>query len=167
MGSRRALALSLRWVIFALMLAKSGSVAFPRIKEQHYFSAKGGAPMAFSISSPSFQNGKDIPKQFTCDGDDVSPALSWTDPPQGVKSFALILTIPMHRGERGLTGCCSTCHPRLLRLRKACRKLANYRTVDAKVLMIFPKSATEARARLPANLIVTFSSCMRLTTNSI
>ena len=94
MGSRRALALSLRWLIFALMLAKLGSAAFPRIKEQHYFSAKGGAPMAFSISSPSFQNGKDIPKKFTCDGDDVSPALSWTDPPQGVKSFALIADDP-------------------------------------------------------------------------
>ena len=50
--------------------------------------------MAFSISSPSFQNGKDIPKKFTCDGDDVSPALSWTDPPQGVKSFALIADDP-------------------------------------------------------------------------
>ena len=94
MGSRRALALSLRWLIFALMMAKLGSVAFPRIKEQHYFSAKGGATMAFSISSPSFQNGKDIPKKFTCDGDDVSPALSWTDPPQGVKSFALIADDP-------------------------------------------------------------------------
>jgi Raf kinase inhibitor-like YbhB/YbcL family protein len=76
------------------MMAKLGSVAFPRIKEQHYFSAKGGATMAFSISSPSFQNGKDIPKKFTCDGDDVSPALSWTDPPQGVKSFALIADDP-------------------------------------------------------------------------
>ena len=94
MGSRRALALSLRWAILALMMAKLGSVALPRIKVQDYFSAKGGAPMAFSISSPSFQNGKDIPKKFTCDGDDVSPALSWTDPPQGVKSFALIADDP-------------------------------------------------------------------------
>ena len=50
--------------------------------------------MTFSISSPSFQNGKDIPKKFTCDGDDVSPALSWTDPPSGSKSFALIADDP-------------------------------------------------------------------------
>jgi len=50
--------------------------------------------MSFSISSPSFQNGKDIPKKFTCDGDDVSPALSWTDPPPGSKSFALIADDP-------------------------------------------------------------------------
>jgi len=50
--------------------------------------------MAFSVSSPSFQNGKDIPKKFTCDGEDISPALSWTDPPQGSKSFALIADDP-------------------------------------------------------------------------
>ena len=50
--------------------------------------------MAFSISSPSFQNGKDIPKKFTCDAEDVSPALSWSDPPQGSKSFALIADDP-------------------------------------------------------------------------
>ena len=50
--------------------------------------------MAFSISSPSCQNGKDIPKTFTCDGEDVSPALSWTDPPSGSKSFALIADDP-------------------------------------------------------------------------
>ena len=50
--------------------------------------------MSFSISSPSFQNGKDIPKKFTCDGEDVSPALSWTDPPPGSKSFALIADDP-------------------------------------------------------------------------
>ena len=50
--------------------------------------------MAFSISSPDFQNGKDIPKKFTCDGDDVSPALSWADAPPGSKSFALIADDP-------------------------------------------------------------------------
>jgi Raf kinase inhibitor-like YbhB/YbcL family protein len=50
--------------------------------------------MSFSISSASFQNGKDIPKKFTCDGEDVSPALSWTDAPSGSNSFALIADDP-------------------------------------------------------------------------
>ena len=50
--------------------------------------------MAFGISSPSFQNEKDIPRKFTCDGEDVSPALSWTDPPPGSNSFALIADDP-------------------------------------------------------------------------
>jgi Raf kinase inhibitor-like YbhB/YbcL family protein len=50
--------------------------------------------MAFSISSPSFQNGREIPKKFTCDGEDVSPSLTWTDSPPDSKSFALIADDP-------------------------------------------------------------------------
>jgi len=50
--------------------------------------------MAFAISSPSFQNGGNIPKKFTCDGADVSPQLQWTSPPAGAQSFALIADDP-------------------------------------------------------------------------
>ncbi len=50
--------------------------------------------MAFAISSTSFSNGGDIPKKFTCDGADVSPELSWTEPPPGTQSFALIADDP-------------------------------------------------------------------------
>jgi Raf kinase inhibitor-like YbhB/YbcL family protein len=53
-------------------------------------SEPGGTAMTFAISSSSFQNGGEIPKKFTCDGADVSPALSWANPPSGTKSFALI-----------------------------------------------------------------------------
>jgi Raf kinase inhibitor-like YbhB/YbcL family protein len=49
--------------------------------------------MAFTISSPSFQNGG-LPTRFTCDGADVSPELHWTGPPGGTKSFALITDDP-------------------------------------------------------------------------
>ena len=48
------------------------------------------APMSLTISSPSFTNGGDIAKKFTCDGADVSPQLTWTDPPAGTKAFALL-----------------------------------------------------------------------------
>jgi len=90
----QTLALSLRWATLTLMMAVLVSKALPCILKPSFFSAKGAATMAFSISSPSFQNGKDIPKKFTCDAEDVSPALSWTDPPQGSKSFALIADDP-------------------------------------------------------------------------
>jgi len=55
---------------------------------------QGARTMAFAISSTSFQNGGEIPRQFTCDAADVSPQLSWTDPPAGTKSFALIADDP-------------------------------------------------------------------------
>lgn len=50
--------------------------------------------MSFTISSPSFTNGGDIARKFTCDGADVSPQLSWTDPPAGTKTFALLSDDP-------------------------------------------------------------------------
>ena len=46
------------------------------------------------IKSEAFQNGADIPRKHTCDGGDVSPALSWTDPPAGTRAFALIVDDP-------------------------------------------------------------------------
>lgn len=49
---------------------------------------------AFSISSPSFPNGGEIPKKFSCSGDDVSPQLIWTEPPAGTATFALLLDDP-------------------------------------------------------------------------
>jgi len=56
--------------------------------------AQGARTMAFAISSTSFPNGGDIPKKFTCDGADVSPELSWAEPPAGTQSFALIADDP-------------------------------------------------------------------------
>jgi Raf kinase inhibitor-like YbhB/YbcL family protein len=50
--------------------------------------------MAFAISSTGFENGGDIPRKFTCDGADVSPELSWTEPPLGTQSFTLIADDP-------------------------------------------------------------------------
>lgn len=53
-----------------------------------------GGNMTFSISSSDFPNGGDIPKKFTCDGADGSPELSWTEPPAGTQSLALIADDP-------------------------------------------------------------------------
>jgi len=53
-----------------------------------------GGTMAFSISGPSFQNGGNIPKKYTCEGADVSPELHWTAPPAGTQSLALIADDP-------------------------------------------------------------------------
>ena len=50
--------------------------------------------MALSLSSPAFEHNGSIPTRFTCEGDDVSPALRWGDPPAGTASFALIVDDP-------------------------------------------------------------------------
>jgi Raf kinase inhibitor-like YbhB/YbcL family protein len=50
--------------------------------------------MSFELTSSAFSAGEAIPKKFTCDGPDVSPKLSWNDPPGKTQSFALIMDDP-------------------------------------------------------------------------
>lgn len=50
--------------------------------------------MDLKISSPAFADGEMIPREYTCDGKDISPPLAWTGVPQGTKSLALIADDP-------------------------------------------------------------------------
>jgi Raf kinase inhibitor-like YbhB/YbcL family protein len=50
--------------------------------------------MSLQVESPSFRQGDSIPKQFTCDGPNISPALSWQPPPANTRSLALIVSDP-------------------------------------------------------------------------
>lgn len=45
----------------------------------------------FVLTSPSFTEGGEIPVKFTCDGDNLSPALHWVGAPAGTQSLALIV----------------------------------------------------------------------------
>ncbi len=54
----------------------------------------GGNQMAFKITSPAFKEGELIPKKFTCDSSDISPALNWSGAPETTRSFALICDDP-------------------------------------------------------------------------
>lgn len=48
----------------------------------------------FRIESPDFSEGNLIPRRLTCEGADDSPALEWSDPPAGTRSFVLIVEDP-------------------------------------------------------------------------
>lgn len=48
----------------------------------------------FKLEASAVKPGGDIPAKYTCSGEDVSPALTWTNPPAGTKSFALIVEDP-------------------------------------------------------------------------
>ena len=60
----------------------------------HASLSSGENNVALTISSKSFANGGSIPKKFTCDGQDVSPELSWNEGPAGTNSFALLADDP-------------------------------------------------------------------------
>ena len=46
------------------------------------------------LKSPVFENGASIPSRFTCDGENMSPPISWSGVPDGTKSLALIADDP-------------------------------------------------------------------------
>jgi Raf kinase inhibitor-like YbhB/YbcL family protein len=50
--------------------------------------------MAFTVTSPAFADGEPVPREFTCDGNDAPPAMTVSDPPDGTKSFAVIMDDP-------------------------------------------------------------------------
>jgi Raf kinase inhibitor-like YbhB/YbcL family protein len=56
--------------------------------------SNGLKPMAITVTSSAFQQGKAIPSQFTCDAADMSPPLAWQGIPDGAKSIVLISDDP-------------------------------------------------------------------------
>ena len=50
--------------------------------------------MTLVITSAAFAPNGEIPTRYTCDGDDVSPPLSWNGVPEAAKSLVLIVDDP-------------------------------------------------------------------------
>lgn len=73
---------------WALMIAQIVLITF-------VFSANSEEvnPM-MKLTSPNFEHQRGIPKKYTCDGEDISPQLAWSNAPGGTKSFALIVDDP-------------------------------------------------------------------------
>jgi Raf kinase inhibitor-like YbhB/YbcL family protein len=51
-------------------------------------------PQTLRVSSPAFGTNGSIPADFTSDGQDVAPPLSWSSPPPGTKSIAILVEDP-------------------------------------------------------------------------
>jgi Raf kinase inhibitor-like YbhB/YbcL family protein len=50
--------------------------------------------MALSVSSSAFADGAEIPRKYTCDGENVAPPLEWSGMPNQSKSIAVICEDP-------------------------------------------------------------------------
>jgi Raf kinase inhibitor-like YbhB/YbcL family protein len=46
------------------------------------------------VRSAAFVDGGDIPKQYTCEGEDISPPIAWSSPGWSTKSFVLTVDDP-------------------------------------------------------------------------
>ena len=76
---RRGQAVVLPFILMVLAL-----IVPAEIRGQEASSSK------IELRTSSFTPGGFIPKRYTCSAADVSPALTWTDPPTGTQSFAII-----------------------------------------------------------------------------
>jgi hypothetical protein len=56
--------------------------------------AHGQVRSSLLVRSSDFSDGGAIPRQFTCDGADISPNLQWPVAPAGTKSFAIEMNDP-------------------------------------------------------------------------
>ncbi len=79
------LALTLGLIVPAAGCAKSAKR--PEVKEEV-------AMHDLELKSAAFEYQAFIPATYTCDGEDVSPPLSWSAGPEGTASYALILDDP-------------------------------------------------------------------------
>jgi Raf kinase inhibitor-like YbhB/YbcL family protein len=50
--------------------------------------------MTLRLTSTAFAEGTEIPRRFTCEGDDRSPDLAWDGLPEGTQSLVLIVDDP-------------------------------------------------------------------------
>jgi Raf kinase inhibitor-like YbhB/YbcL family protein len=56
--------------------------------------AAAAQKQAIAVTSAAFQQGDVIPKRYTCEGDNISPALAWSQGPEGTKTYALVCEDP-------------------------------------------------------------------------
>src|SRR5438128_1564654 len=52
------------------------------------------APATITLLSPAFKAGGELPRQYTCDGPGVTPALTWFSVPRKAKELVLLIEDP-------------------------------------------------------------------------
>ncbi len=87
------------WVMVIVLLLAGCSAAGPEESGQpssaaDVTSTKGDSDMSFTLTSTAFEAGGAIPVRYSCVGQDISPPLRWTEPPQATESLALIVDDP-------------------------------------------------------------------------
>ena len=92
-------------------LSRIGSFVFAGAVALALSSGGANAQAAFTLSSSSFKDGERLPVKMAgnnkqnpnCVGENVSPALSWANPPEGTKSYALLMFDPEGRPPGGVS----------------------------------------------------------------
>ncbi|WP_213769686.1 YbhB/YbcL family Raf kinase inhibitor-like protein [Bradyrhizobium sp. dw_78] len=83
------------------------AAALAALSASHAAKAQG----AFTLTSPDFKDGERLAVKNAgnnksnpnCVGENISPAFSWSNPPEGTKSFALMMFDPEGRPPNGVS----------------------------------------------------------------
>jgi Raf kinase inhibitor-like YbhB/YbcL family protein len=87
--SRRFSTLTLSLLTLLLL----GCASRPQPQQRVTIQAKDNK-MDFKLTSTAFLEGQPIPRQYTCDGVNVSPPLEWSGTPPSAKTLAIICDDP-------------------------------------------------------------------------
>ena len=89
LNSRSFFTLRFACLVFVAIVSQSVSVL-----AQSMPAAKPQSTQGFHLTSTAFEPDGAIPVKYACNGANVSPGLSWTEPPAGTQSFVLIVDDP-------------------------------------------------------------------------
>lgn len=81
----------LTWIIIAAFLILP---LFSQCEAQKEKKVKSKVKDTITVASDAFKQGGSIPQKYTCDGENISPQLSWSGIPDSTKSIALICDDP-------------------------------------------------------------------------
>ncbi len=82
------------WGLFVLTFLGACGPPSPKTTRNSPSPTDGKEVPKMELTSSAFANGQPIPKKYTGAGADVSPPLTWSDPPEGTRSLALICDDP-------------------------------------------------------------------------
>ena len=89
----------LKWLFWSVTLVMIVATAFSACVSHQTTPTETGNPpqeaeMVLSVTSPAFEEGQAIPDNYTCEGQNISPPIYWSQVPAGTESLALILEDP-------------------------------------------------------------------------
>lgn len=88
--ARRVLPIAFVLITAVLLLAACSG----NDEEAAPFDPESSLIATIDLSSGAFDDGANIPVEYTCDGNDTSPPLRWSEAPQGTRSIAIIVDDP-------------------------------------------------------------------------
>ena len=86
----------MRFTVVGLLLLLIGcaSPAPPAKRQLENVNLPQTAQPAMQVTSTAFKEGQSIPRQYTCDGVNISPPLEWNGVPKSAKTIAIIADDP-------------------------------------------------------------------------